>query len=79
MRAIAAFAIAVMLAFFAMVIVQENVRNYAPVLVDYLDRWFRIESTLSGDNYVFLTKLALPRPKREMIKLLENKKKIPSK
>jgi hypothetical protein len=49
-----------------------RMRDYAPKLIDYLDRYFEIQVTAAGDNFVFLRRRVRPMPRFEVTRLLED-------
>ncbi|MDP6978338.1 MAG: hypothetical protein QF570_07015 [Myxococcota bacterium] len=51
---------------------RDRLRDYAPTLIDHLDRDFAIQFTAGGDNFVFLHRRPRPAPKRETVRLLEH-------
>ncbi len=49
-----------------------RLRDYAPKLIDYLDRYFEIQITAAGDNFVFLRRRASPLPRRAITRVLDS-------
>ena len=50
---------------------RERLRDYAPVLFDYLDREFEIRFSAGGDNYLFLNRRSKPEPRRDIERVLD--------
>ncbi len=51
---------------------RDRLRDYAPALIDHLDRDFAIPFTAGGDNFIFLIRRPRSAPKRETVRLLEH-------
>lgn len=49
----------------------DRLRDYAPALVDHLDRDFGIQFTAAADNFIFLLARPRPLPERDYTRLLE--------
>ena len=51
---------------------REELRDYAPALIQYLDREFAIQFTAAADNFIFLHVRPKPAPRRQITRLLEH-------
>ncbi len=51
---------------------RERLRDYAPALIDHLDRDFAVQFTAAADNFVVLHARPRPAPRQQVVRLLEH-------
>jgi hypothetical protein len=54
-----------------------GLRDYAPVLVEYLDTHFELAYGVANDDYLLLRRRVSPRPQRAVLEILEHCKSTP--